>query len=387
MTATILIDGGCWTNQRGFGRFTRCLVAEMAKQAEAGELRILLDRADAESMPVPDGIEAIAVETSASPSSAAVDGGARRALDVLRFMAAARRCRPSVVFFPATYTYFPTPGLRSVVTVHDAMAESMPDLVVPRRLDRFRWTAKQRLALRGAAHVFTVSHTAAAEVRARLGIVPDRLSVIGEAPDPIFTVLDERERDHRLKALGRTERYLLYVGGFGPHKNVAGLVEAFDRVAMSDSEVELVLVGSLDDSFANDGDALRLRIKRSNHALRITTTGYVSDDDLVALYNGAEATVLPSLEEGFGLTAVESAACGTVVVANMLPSVRESLGDAAIYVDACHPAQFAHALQAILDDEPRRRALARTGLGRAAELSWSHAASTVLGRLRTTADR
>lgn len=379
----ILIDGGCWANERGFGRFARCLVSAMAPLAHTGELMLLIDAESEAAHPVPAGLDIRRVTSSASPSVAAAAGGARTIPDLLRFARSAREAHPSVVFFPATYTYFPTPGLPTVVTVHDAMAESMPELIVPRRIDRWRWNAKQRLALRSAAHVFTVSDDAATQVQARLAVRPTRITVIGEAADPVFRPIDpDIARDH-LARLDRRVPYVLYVGGFGPHKNVGALIAAFELVAQTNPCLELVLVGALDDPFLPSSKLLTAQIKASAMASRIALTGFVADDELVTLYNGATVTVLPSLEEGFGLTAVESAACGTPVVANRLPSVQASLGDAAVFVDACRPQDLADGMRRIMDDGEHRARLSQRGLDRTTELSWGRPAATVLQRLRS----
>lgn len=385
MTVPILIDGGSWANGRGFGRFARCLVHAMAAQATPGELGLILD-ADSERMyPIPEGVAMVRVDNVVSPSQAAAAGGARSVGDLFRFARAAKRAKPSVIFFPATYTYFPAPGIPTVVTVHDAMAESMPQLILPSRLDRIRWAAKQRLALRSAAHVFTVSQTAASQVGRRLKVPIEKLSVIGEAPDPAFHVLAPNLVTAGLASLKCERPYLLYVGGFGPHKNVGTLLDAFDILAHERANLELVLVGSLDDPFLQSNDSIVDLIKRSEHSTRIRLTGFVSDEDLIVLYNGAVATALPSFEEGFGLTAVESAACGTPVVANRLPSVEESLGDAALIVDATNPQALAEGLRRVLDDHVLRERLSLVGLERAEALSWPRSASVVLDQLRALA--
>jgi alpha-1,3-rhamnosyl/mannosyltransferase len=204
------------------------------------------------------------------------------------------------------------PPCPQVVTLHD---------VVPlkRRSEYLRSGVRFRLrylAVERATRVIVPSATVAAEVVEHLGLPPERLVVIGEAPAP---ALHERGPDEVAAArerYGLPLEYLLWVGGLqtpDPRKRVAALAKAR-------RELPLVLVGAT---------------KPWAHELPdVTLTGHVSDDDLAAIYSGARALVFPSDDEGFGLPTVEALACGTPVVVTDLPVLREVLGDRATFVEA-----------------------------------------------------
>jgi glycosyltransferase involved in cell wall biosynthesis len=203
------------------------------------------------------------------------------------------------------------PGAQ-VVTLHD---------VVPlkRRSEYLRTGIRFRmryLAVERSARVIVPTAVVAAEVTEHLGIDPERIAVIHEAPAPAMY-----ERDAGEIAAARTryelpDEYLLWVGGLqtpDPRKRVAAL-------ARTARELPLVLVGAT---------------KPWAHELPgVTLTGHVPDDDLAAIYSGAQALVFPSDDEGFGLPTVEALACGTPVVASDIPVLREVLGERATFVDA-----------------------------------------------------
>jgi glycosyltransferase involved in cell wall biosynthesis len=371
----LVIDASCWSNRRGFGRFTRGLLEELIPQALArGHTPVLV--ADAEtvnSATFPNGaiVRKLGID---SPSTAAAAGGARGPRDMWRMSAALRAAGGDVVFFPASYTYVPVLGSRVVVTLHDATAERIPGLLLPSRADRLRWWMKQRLALTQARRVVTVSGAAADELVAVLKVPRDRLHVINEAPDARFVPLDPA-----VDGAGYSEKFLLYVGGISPHKNLESLLLIVDDVLDSRPGLRLKLAGDFDDDpFLSSADLVRAAIQGMRHTDRVEILGFVSDEELVRLYQHAELTLLLSLGEGFGLTAAESAACGTPVVASNLPALRELLGPAGTYVDPGMRSETARTIGELLDNPDRRAELAEHGLQRASSWSWANAATGLL---------
>lgn len=390
-TLRIGVDATCWANRRGFGRFTRCLVTEMVARDATNEYVLVLGggATDPDAEPLPPGAEVATVAVSETQARAAAAAGSRRVPDMLRMTAAVRRLRCDVFYFPASYSWFPVVGPPVVVTVHDAIAERLPELTLPTRADRLRWRLKQAAALHQSRAVITVSQASRRAVTEALGVPSERLHVIRESPAPIFRPPVPAQRA-RLARFGRPVegRYLLYVGGISPHKNIETLIEAFELVAVEHPDLHLVLVGDTDDDpFLSATASVRQAIATSPASGRIVLTGYVPDDDLVALYGGAVALGLPSLGEGFGLTAAESAACGTPVVASRDPALVELLGEAGLYADARRPAEFAQHFADLLSGPQRRADVSRAVTGRAAGWSWAAAADATVGILESAARR
>ncbi len=384
----IAIDASCWSNRRGFGRFTRCLVTEMLRRHPEKQFTLLIDRPSLEIVELPAETEVVAVDVDVAPSAAAAANGRRSVRDLARMTRAARRLGADVMFFPATYTYFPVPGTPTVVTVHDATAEQLPDLILPSLRDRAAWRLKQRLALSSARLVFTVSEASRRAVIEVLGVPADRIRVINEAPAERFGPLAQSTVRDRLRrfGLGNGRPYLVYVGGISPHKNLGILIDAFEVVADRHPDLRLVLVGDTEgDPFLSSVTDVRHRVARSPVRDRITFTGYVSDDELVALYCGAVASVLPSLGEGFGLPAAESAACGTPVVASDDPALMELLGVDGLYAPARHAEGFAALFDRLMTERGLRSDLSARLLRRAARWSWAPAADAVVEALEEVA--
>ncbi len=384
------VDASCWSNRRGFGRFTRCLLHELAPLALARGHRLVLvaDRATLTDPDLPPGVELVPVDLSVPATEAAAAGGSRSVRDMIRMTRAALGVHADVFFFPATYSYVPVPRTPVVVTAHDAIAESLPDLVVPARLDRWRWAAKQRLALRRAALVLTVSEAAKNDVVTTLHVSSERVRVVAEAADPRF--VSDGGGTHAPSCIAAVDGrpYLLYVGGFSPHKNIVNLVRAFDLVLDEHPLAVLVLAGDTEgDPFLSSTADVRAAVSSMRHRNSVIVTGFVSDDDLVHLYQGAVATVLVSLGEGFGLPVAESLACGTPVVASDIPALRELAGEAGRYVDPGDEVQIAEGMAELLADPALRDRMAKVGIARAASLSWARAADTVLGLLEEVGSR
>lgn len=385
------IDGSCWANRRGFGRFTRGLISEMVERDHHNAYVMLVDsvsRADPALPGLPDGLPIEEVTLGAAPAAAAGATTSRSVRDLLRMSRAARRTSCDVFFFPASYSYFPVVSAPVVVTIHDAIAERLPELTLPSFADRLRWRLKQRAALMEARAVLTVSDASRSAITEALRVRPERLHVIREAPDPIFRHQPPAARAELLRRFGLSgaDRYLLYVGGISPHKNLGVLIEAFELVAADDPCVRLLLVGDADDDpFLSSATSIRAAVDRSPARTRIELTGRVSDQELVALYSGAAATALPSLGEGFGLTAAESAACGTPVVTSRDPALVELLGDAGLYADARQPLELAEHFAALLADPTARKAASIAVSRRASDWSWATAADATVALLEEVA--
>src|SRR2546426_7184969 len=157
------VDACCWSNRRGYGRWTRELVGAMVAAAPEDEFVCFLDPWTAECFELrAPNVRTVCVAQTTAPTRAAAADGHRSLADMLRLTRAVGRERLDVFFTPSVYTYFPlSPRLRAVVAVHDAIAERYPDLTVPSLAARLLWQAKVRLALWQARLLLTASGFAA----------------------------------------------------------------------------------------------------------------------------------------------------------------------------------------------------------------------------------
>lgn len=387
------IDATCWANERGYGRFTRELLRSMASLATQHTLICFLDeRAAARFDLHGPNVSTIVVPQSAPPTLAAAADGHRALTDMLQLTRAVRCAKPDVFFFPSVYTYFPLPpGVRAVVTVHDAIADRYPHLTLPSLRARVMWRCKVRLALWQARIVLTVSDFAASEIEAVLHVPRERIRVSLEAPaavyEPSRSPADVAQMARRV-GVPEGARWFVYVGGFNPHKNVDAIVRAHAAIArtLGPGAPHLILVGAATgDVFHGDHARIRRAIADGGTDALVHWPGFVVDEDLRHLHSGAVALLLPSTCEGFGLPAVEAAACGTPVIATTDSPLPQLLEGGGIFVKPGDEASLQRAMQLMIDDERARTAMGQRARERTLLLTWAHAARVALDALHEAA--
>ncbi|HSA54347.1 MAG TPA: glycosyltransferase family 1 protein [Gemmatimonadaceae bacterium] len=384
------VDATCWANARGYGRFARELMRAMTPLAPGDEFVCFGDRRAFEAWP--DGtahesnVTLVEVRQAVSPTLAAAADGNRSPADMLRLTRAVARHRPRVFFSPSVYTYFPLPpGQRAVVTIHDTIAERFPHLTLPTGRARLFWRLKVGLAVRQARLVLTVSDYSARSITTVLGVPASRIRVTVEAPARAYSpsrpedVLEAAARH----GVARGERWFIYVGGFNPHKRVDTIIEAHATLARElSAPPRLLLVGNAaGDVFLGEVQRLRALVQRVGTGDLVHWTGFVADDELRHLLSGAIASLLPSECEGFGLPAVEAAACGTPVIATRESPLPELLAGGGHFVSPGDVAALTAAMRALSADEAGRETMGCMARQRAAALTWEQGARLALDAL------
>jgi glycosyltransferase involved in cell wall biosynthesis len=388
MTLRAGIDATAWPNQRGDGRFVRNAVRRLVALYPDVEWVLYADAPSAERIEVPDGASVRPVRQGRPPTEALGTTSSRRPADLARLILAVRRREIDVFLSPSVYSYFPVLGVPSVVGLHDANAMIHPRLVLPSRRDRLLWRIKQALAVRGAAHLFTVSHASRAAISDHLGIPAETIGVVPEAPDPVFTPqpADAIEAACRAHGLSREQGYFVFAAGISPHKGLESLLDAYVLLrSRSRSVPPLLVVGSLQGPYASAGGSVRGGIEGRGLGGIVRLPGFVADRPLACLYSGATAAIVPSLSEGFGLAAVEAAACGAPVVLSDIGPHRETLGGSALFFPPGDSRALRERLARLLDSPEDRRLLGERARAAAARLSWDDTARRLRGLLADTA--
>ncbi|MCL4523064.1 MAG: glycosyltransferase family 4 protein [Acidobacteria bacterium] len=377
------VDATCWTNRRGYGRFARALLTAALAADPAKDYTFFVDT-ESEEFPLPDGVEIVRVAADVPTVKAAAADGSRSLSDMWAMSRAISARKLDVFFFPSVYSYvLLTSSVPELTTIHDVIPERFPKMVFPTLRSKLFWRAKVFAACGRAHLVLTVSEYSRRCIAETLRIPPARLRVVNEAGDPAFRHvpgLDTQPLWNRLGVQPGT-RLLAYVGGFSPHKNLIGLVSYFAAAFRSEqfADVKLVLVGDFEsDPFFSCYSELQKQIQKYQLQDRVLFPGYMQDDDLRALFHVCTALVLPSMCEGFGLPAVEAAACGAPAVVTTESPLPEILGEGAI---ALRPDDFqgwVDALTRVVADDTLRKKMSAAGLAATAKLSWENSARQLL---------
>ncbi len=256
---------------------------------------------------------------------------------------------------------------KSVVTIHDVSFLRFPETMEEK--NRRYLTRCMRDTVDRADAIITDCAFVADELRERMNVPADKLH-------PILLGMSRQIADAPAAAVaafrksrGLERPYLLHVGTIEPRKNHLFLLKVFERLRGFDGD--LVLAGmrgwKCDPVFA----AIEASPKRD----RIRYLEYVSDDDLPALYTGAEALLFPSLYEGFGFPPLEAMSCGTPVVSSTAGSLAEVLGGGARLIAGYDESEWTQAVELLLGGTEARTALTAAGRAKAAEYNWDRTAA------------
>jgi glycosyltransferase involved in cell wall biosynthesis len=264
-------------------------------------------------------------------------------------------------------------GCPVTVTVHDATFFTEPEHYDKSRRTFFRSAIKT--SLRRAARVIVPSKATRDELIRLLDADPTTIDVAYHGVDHVaFHAPSEEERARVRARLGLGgSAYIAFLGAKEPRKNVPNLVRGWAlAVADRPDPPALVIAGGQ----GHDDEIDRAVADLPAH-LRLLRPGYLRYADLPGFLGGALVAAYPSYGEGFGLPILEAMACATPVLTTPRLSLPEVGGDAVAYTSEA-PEQIAADLAALLDDEPRRLALAKAGFDRAKEFTWESSAEVHL---------
>jgi glycosyltransferase involved in cell wall biosynthesis len=310
-------------------------------------------------------------------------GGSKLRRALFTQTAFARRARSDGVDLLHGPGYILPRGWRgpAVVTVYDVIALTHPHLCTwPNAL---YYAAFLPRTISRADAVIVPAEAVKADILEHVGVEPAKVHVAPLGVGEEFTPDIPAERKQAVVArYGIAAPYLLCVGNIEPKKNLAATVEAF-AFARRKARLphQLVLAGG--KSWGSKDVEVALSGLEAGVVRR---TGYVDQRDLPALVAGADALLMWSLVEGFGLPAIEAMAAGTPVICSDRGALPEVVGDAAMIYPIAPVESFAKAIIELLDNVNYRERLIEKGLRRAREFTWRKHADAVLEVYREVGD-
>jgi glycosyltransferase involved in cell wall biosynthesis len=227
------------------------------------------------------------------------------------------------------------------------------------------WKANIR-SIQRIEHIIAISEYTKKELVYHLGIPEGRVQVIPNGVDnqKFHPVTDPVKPAY----LHPEDKVLLYAGSEETRKNLAVVLSALKELIRGMQGVKLIKAGG--PGIGISQEACINEVNRLGLARHVIFTGTISDEELLKLYNIADAFVFPSLYEGFGLPPLEAMACGCPVIASDRTSIPEVVGDAGILLDPEDPEAWCNAMFRVLDEPATRKTMKQRSLQRAKAFTW-----------------
>ena len=262
-----------------------------------------------------------------------------------------------------------------ITTIHDLTLFFFPETARQTNILK-QWGYKiiMKNACQNSIKIIAVSQSTKKDILKTFHLNPKKIQVIYEAADdkvfqkPILQRIDELRKKYRL-----LPNIILSVGQWRPHKNLLGLVRAFEILSPK-IPVSLVILGQEDPQYLE----LQRAIDKSPYKRDIIRPGFVEDEELAVWYLLSSVFVFPSFYEGFGLPGLEAMQVGTPVVASKAGSLPEIFSDAAGYFDPHNPQEMAQKILKILTNDKIKAELIRQGFKVAKKYSWRKTAEETL---------
>lgn len=251
-----------------------------------------------------------------------------------------------------------------IVTIHDAAYFANP------RAFSFALSTWSRILLLNlgkiAKRVITVSFFSKSELMQYCGFTSEKVQVIYEGKEHILQ--SKANPDILRNNLIENQPFVLAVSSLSPNKNFVSVVRAVEL--LGDVDFDVVIAGGTRPNIFRQAE---LTLSE-----RVKYVGYVSDEELKALYEHAACFIYPSFYEGFGLPPLEAMTCGCPVIVSKSSALPEVCGDAALYCDPYSPEDIANKIQQLMSDPELRKNLKQRGMERAKQFSWNQCAKEMM---------
>jgi len=274
-------------------------------------------------------------------------------------------------------------GFPVAVILYDLIPLISPDIHFRSNPFLQAYYAGKIASLKKSQRLLAISESARQEALSGLNFPEDAVVTISGAYDAFFRVDPPSLADKQalFQKLGITRPFALYTGGADERKNLPRLIEAFGALPETVRRAhQLVIAGKMPQGSL--ADLRRIAQSQGLSAEDVLLTGYVDDQDLLALYNLTSVFVFPSLHEGFGIPPLEAMACGAPVIAASASSLPEVVGMDDALFDPLSVAAISAKICRVLTEPAFRASLVTHGLAHVQRFSWDQSAKRALAALR-----
>src|SRR5258708_1912827 len=352
----------------GIGRYIRNLLSELQKIDRENEYYIFLLKKDFEQVKVTPNFHKVLADFKWYGLA-----------EQIKLPVLLKRYNLDLVHFP----HFNIPILyqdKFIVTIHDLIHQNFK-MRRSTTLNPLIYEVKHQVlkkvmdqAIKKSQKIITPSEFVKKQILEHWSVKDSKIVVTPEAvEDKILTVVKKMSKQKIETVLHKFKikpPFLFYIGNAHPHKNVEGLIKAFLLLRQKYQYLQLVLAGN-DHYFWQ-------RLRKSSTDQDIIFTGYLTDEELVALYKSAQVYTFPSFSEGFGIPLLEAMACGCPVVSSNKTSLPEIGGDAAVYFDPHDLKDMTEKISKVLNEQKLRKSLIEKGQKRYKQFSWEKMAKQTL---------
>ncbi len=277
---------------------------------------------------------------------------------------------PDIFWAPTSYiipAHFRSSKTKVVITLHDLVALLFPQNHNKKAIIIEKATIKK--AIKNSAHIFAVSHSTADDITNKFAA--KNISITPCAASSEFQKIPTTQCDKILAKFHLPPKFILSVGTLEPRKNHIKLIEAFNHLSPKHPDLHLVIAGG-------KGWQYEQIYETADQNSNIHLIGYVSQSELIALYNRAFLFAFPSLYEGFGIPPLEAMQCGCPVITADTSSLPEVVGDAAITVNPESSEELQAALAELVHNSRLREELITSGFPQSRKFSWENSAQHIL---------
>lgn len=280
-------------------------------------------------------------------------------------------------YFDPFFDNFPKTDLKTVITVHDLTPIVFKDHFPSGIKGGIKWQFQKR-KIKNAAEIITDSFSSKKDIVKLAGISDDKVNVVYLAAAEHFKPISKAEKEKIKKKFNLSDNFLLYVGDVTWNKNLPKLIRA-----VIEADCELIIAGK---AFASDDYDVNNAWNKSFHEAKVLASsnpkiralGFVSDDELVGLYNLASSLIMPSLYEGFGLPVLEAMQSGCPVITSKRGSLGEVADSATYFIDPDSVESMREGIVEVFNNGSLRKAMSKKGLTQAKKFSWKKTAEETI---------